>query len=268
MNPRIVLLFASLALGSVTVTAASMGTVFNYQGLLTQAGAPYTGIAEMQATLWDASTGGAQVAANSPPQVTVAVTNGLFVLPLDFGASPFVAGTERWLKLEVRTTIGPFTELLPRQNLTPTPYALYGQYASYASSAGSATTASAATVAYGTTANAVNNSSLLANSVTTDKILNGTITDADISASGISGDKIVGGDLQALRLKVGQGHGLNGSGATIAGGSTSLIGTGADYSAIGGGLKNTNGSPYAVIAGGWNNNVGTNSGYGVLGGRR
>jgi hypothetical protein len=50
------------------------------------------------------------------------VTNGLFVLPLDFG--PNFPGTDRWIQLEVRTTIGAFTMLSPRQQLTPAPYAI------------------------------------------------------------------------------------------------------------------------------------------------
>src|SRR5205823_7501916 len=68
-------------------------------------------------------------------------------------------------------------------------------------------------------AGAVGNSALAANSVTSDKILDGTITDADISSTAnINAGKIVGGDLQARRLKVGTNHTLTGDLATIAGG--------------------------------------------------
>ena len=108
-------------LGSTTV-AVAQGTAFTYQGRLDTNGMPYTGSAEFQPTLWDAAAGGTQVAANNPATVVVDVTNGLFVLPLDFGAS--FPGAGRWLQLEVRTAIGPFTLLSPRQPLTPTPYAI------------------------------------------------------------------------------------------------------------------------------------------------
>src|SRR5262249_31578416 len=75
-----------------------------------------------QPTLWDAASGGSQVAANSPAQIAVDVTNGLFVLPLNF-ANNF-PGADRWLQFEVRTPLEAFTPLTPRQQLTPTPYAI------------------------------------------------------------------------------------------------------------------------------------------------
>lgn len=103
-------------------TAFAQGTAFTYQGRLTSNGTNYTGNAEFQPTLWDALSGGAQVAAHSPSSLIVGVTNGLFVLPLDFGES--FSGANRWLQLEVRTTIGSFTPLTPRQPITPTPYAI------------------------------------------------------------------------------------------------------------------------------------------------
>ncbi len=86
---------------------------------------PYTGSAEFQATLWNTASAGTQIAANSPAQIVVGVTNGLFVLPLDFGAN--FPGADRWLQLEVRTTLGPFIVLTPRQRVTATPYAQTAQ---------------------------------------------------------------------------------------------------------------------------------------------
>lgn len=103
-------------------TGLAQGTAFTYQGRLDSSGTPYTGNAEFLPTLWNAASGGSKVADNSPAQIVVGVTNGLFTLPLNFGAN--FPGADRWLQLEVRTTIGPFTMLSPRQQLTPTPYAL------------------------------------------------------------------------------------------------------------------------------------------------
>lgn len=108
-------------LGSVTL-AVAQGAAFTYQGRLDNGGLPYTGNAEFQPTLWNAPSGGTKIADNAPAQVVVGVTNGLFVLPLDFGAN--FPGADRWLQLEVRTTIGPFTTLSPRQKLAPAPYAI------------------------------------------------------------------------------------------------------------------------------------------------
>jgi hypothetical protein len=104
------------------LSALAQGTAFTYQGRLTENGTAYTGNAEFQPTLWTAQSGGSVVATNFPTSVIVGVTNGLFVLPLDFGGS--FPGAARWLQLEVRTTIGPFNTLNPRQPLTPTPYAI------------------------------------------------------------------------------------------------------------------------------------------------
>ncbi len=103
-------------------SAYAQGTGFTYQGFLTDGGGPYTGNAEFQASLWNAASGGVALASNTPTQVIVGVTNGLFVLPLDFGAN--FPGAARWLQLEVRTTIGPFNTLAPRQPLSPAPYAI------------------------------------------------------------------------------------------------------------------------------------------------
>src|SRR5262245_40668010 len=100
----------------------AQGTAFTYQGQLATNGTNYTGNAEFQATLWTVPSGGTVLATNSPPTVIVGVSNGLFVLPLDFGAS--FPGADRWLQLEVRTAIGPFTLLSPRQKLPPAPYAI------------------------------------------------------------------------------------------------------------------------------------------------
>lgn len=126
--------FSFVALTIQQLTAAPLGTAFTYQGRLIEGTNAYTGNAEFNATLWDVASGGTTLATNASGSVIVGVTNGLFVLPLDFGTN--FPGDARWLQLEVRTTIGGFTTLSPRQALTPAPYALY------ASSAGAAATAS------------------------------------------------------------------------------------------------------------------------------
>lgn len=97
-------------------------TAFTYQGRLEHNGSPFTGTAEFHATLWNAASGGVAVATNLPATVIASITDGQFTLPLDFGDR--FPGDERWLQLEVRTTIGAFTTLSPRQRLTPTPYAI------------------------------------------------------------------------------------------------------------------------------------------------
>lgn len=96
------------------------------------------------------------------------VSNGLFAVTLDFGASPF-NGDARWLQIYVRTNGGltaPYTPLSPRQALTPAPYALYAPNAG---------------TAYATAAGVVSNLSLAPGAVTSDKIADGTLIAADLS---------------------------------------------------------------------------------------
>ncbi len=117
------MLIIGMSLLSYSVASVNaQGTAFTYQGRLDQNGVPYSGSAEFQATLWNAPSGGTALASNTPLQVVVSVTNGLLVLPLNFGSN--FPGADRWLQLEVRTSIGAFNILSPRQPLTPAPYAI------------------------------------------------------------------------------------------------------------------------------------------------
>ncbi|MBI3853139.1 MAG: hypothetical protein HY298_23050 [Verrucomicrobia bacterium] len=127
-------------------TAFAQGTTITYQGRLDAGGSAFSGNAEFQPTLWDALSGGSQLGTNNPLSVIVAVTNGLFVLPLDFGDGPFNAGADRWLQLQVRTSIGPFTTLTPRQPLTSAPYAIHSANAATAGVAASANSVAAANI--------------------------------------------------------------------------------------------------------------------------
>ena len=95
----------------------ALGTAFTYQGRLKQDGVPLTGTPDLQFSLWDAATGGAQVD-TTQTLLSHLVANGLFTAPLDFGAGAFT-GDARWLQIVVEGNT-----LTPRQKLTATPYAL------------------------------------------------------------------------------------------------------------------------------------------------
>ena len=133
-----------LSLNFPVTPCFAQGTVFTYQGRLDSSGVAYNGTAEFQPTLWNAQSGGSQIAANNPSSVVVNVTNGLFQLPLDFGAN--FSGPDRWLQMDVRIALGPFTTLTPRQQLTPAPYAMYSANAGTAATAASASSVSAANI--------------------------------------------------------------------------------------------------------------------------
>jgi hypothetical protein len=95
--------------------AAPLGTAFTYQGQLKQSGAPANGTFSLEFRLFDAPTGVTQLGSQSQ---SVAVTNGVFTVQLDFGVNAF-NGEARFLEIVVNGT-----PLAPRQALTPSPHAL------------------------------------------------------------------------------------------------------------------------------------------------
>ncbi len=105
-------------------TATAQTTAFNFQGRLNDGANPANGNVEMQFKLFDALVGGTQIGATlSRPNV--AVINGIFSTPLDFGATAF-DGSNRFVEIGVRpagSTNG-FTTLNPRQPILSTPYAI------------------------------------------------------------------------------------------------------------------------------------------------
>src|SRR5207237_6521003 len=101
----------------------SQGTAFSYQGRLNNAGSPSSGFYDLLFTLYDA--GSASNSLTGPVINTTIVSNGLFSLNLDFGASSF-NGSPRWLDIAVRTNgSGGFSTLTPRQPLLATPYSIF-----------------------------------------------------------------------------------------------------------------------------------------------
>lgn len=104
---------------------AGFGTAFTYQGELRDAGGPVNGTCDLQASLWDAFTGGSQVGTTQSRPGT-ALANGLFTVRLDFGPAAF-DGAARWLQVAVRCPAGSgsYAVLTPRQDLTAAPYALH-----------------------------------------------------------------------------------------------------------------------------------------------
>jgi hypothetical protein len=106
-------------------TCFAQGTTFTYQGFLTDNGAPANGVYDLTFAVRDSATGGATVG-NSYVADDLTITNGLFTVTLNFGASVF-SGAERWLQIALRpgASSGPYTNVLPRQPLTPAPYAIF-----------------------------------------------------------------------------------------------------------------------------------------------
>jgi len=117
-------LLALSTLNSQLSTANAQGTSFTYQGQLLNKGVPVSGTNTLTFALYNASSGGSLVAGTITNN-DVIITNGLFTVTIDFGSGPFNGATD-WLQLGVETnSLGNFVPLAPRQQLTPTPYAIY-----------------------------------------------------------------------------------------------------------------------------------------------
>lgn len=169
-----------------TATYAQSITTFTYQGRLSDNGNPANGIYDLSFGLYDSETG-----VNSVSEIltnfATGVNKAIFIAALDFGGSVF-NGNARWLEICVRTNgIGSFTTLSPRQQLTPTPYAI---------TANSAISAAMATTVSGTIP------------VTQ---LTGSISDARLSANValLTGSPNFSGTVTATAFKVSNGSGTN-----------------------------------------------------------
>ncbi|HLM61771.1 MAG TPA: hypothetical protein VK308_13275, partial [Pyrinomonadaceae bacterium] len=138
----IVLLLAFYCLLVFSVQAQTTG--FTYQGRLTDGSVPASGTYDLQFALFDAPSDGIQQPQPAPITVTssaVQVTNGVFSVQLNFGASAF-PGADRYLEIRVKKPAeAGYTTLNPRQRITSVPYAVRSLTAGQAESATTATTA-------------------------------------------------------------------------------------------------------------------------------
>jgi hypothetical protein len=106
-----------------------MGTAFTYQGKLVDANIPAEGLYDFEFAVFDALEGGGQQS-STVSKDDVALIDGYFTTILDFGSEPnLFKGDAQWLEITVRSgeseDLSDYVTLEPRQELTPTPYALY-----------------------------------------------------------------------------------------------------------------------------------------------
>lgn len=96
-------------------------SAFTYQGKLTDVSIPANGTYDFQFSLYDA--GNMLLASGTIGGVTV--TNGIFTVNLDFGATFFTSNAARFLEIGVKLPAnGSYTTLTPRQPITSSPFAV------------------------------------------------------------------------------------------------------------------------------------------------
>ncbi len=192
---------AAGALASACFSACAQTSAFSYQGQLQDSARPATGNYDLLFTLKDAVTNG-NIVGTQVYIPAVPVTNGLFLVTLDFGAGVF-NGQNLWLEMGIRTNgnTGPFVKLNPSQALAATPYATFSRNAAAAGLA-SNLVAGVAIAGNGAGITNLNGSHIVPGTVTTNQL------DA-VTAAGVQSGTDVG-----LAFSTPQQFGAKGDGVT------------------------------------------------------
>jgi hypothetical protein len=275
---------------SFILTALAQGTAFTYQGRLNSGSAPASGTYNLKFSLFNTNTSGVAIA-GPVTNSGVIISNGLFTVLVDFGSGVFT-GAMNWLEIGVETNgVSTFTSLTPRQQLTPTPYAIFAENVGVGGlSAG--TYGSAVTFSNAANSFSGNFSGNGANVTNVNAATLGGLTAAGFWKTGGNtgtspGANFVGTtDNQPLELRVNGQRGLrlepvvNGSNFSndvnvIGGSSVNFVAPGISGATISGGgagsyfgapLTNSTASDFTVIGGGAGINIQTNAFYSVIGG--
>jgi len=120
-----------VCLTQVGKAAVPMGTAWTYQGRLMDATAPADGLYDFEFRLFPDPILNSYQVGGTIDINDLDVIDGYFTVELDFGSSAF-NGDARWLEIGIKPWDSEerHTLLSPRQEVTPTPYALYAQNAS------------------------------------------------------------------------------------------------------------------------------------------
>jgi Chaperone of endosialidase len=176
LRTAFLLVLSTLYLQSSTCFA--QGTAFTYQGRLLTTNGPAHGTYDLTFALFNAASGGSQIGSI----VTDAgqfITNGLFTFTMDFGAGIF-DGTTYWLHIGVRTNgAASFATLSPRQELTPTPYAITAGHVA----SGALPPTYSNPVNFDNAGNSFSGNGAGLTSLDADNLAGGTVPDARLSAN-------------------------------------------------------------------------------------
>jgi len=149
----LVLGLALMVWPSKLVGAERMGTAFSYQGRLIDANSAAEGLYDLQFKLFDDPNVILGMQLGSAIDLNdLDIIDGYFAIGLDFGdGDPNVFnGAARWLEMAVRpgdsNDVNDFVILSPRQQLMPSPYAIYAETAGVAQALGGADGSATTTV--------------------------------------------------------------------------------------------------------------------------
>lgn len=159
----------------------ALSNSFTYQGVLNEAGGPFTGHKQITASVWkhDAVTD-TRFRLSLPLLFSaVEVNKGLFTLPLDFATPDMFNGEARWLQIEVADVGGTNSVTLPRVKMLAAPHAAFALKAKAAAEADHATNATNATYAQQSVTAGEAHSALFAFEAAGWEIASGLITTTD-----------------------------------------------------------------------------------------
>ena len=231
MNTKYFLILLWVMLLATSVSAQD--TAFTYQGRLTDGSAAASGTYDFQFKLYSTVNGGSALGTVTVDDVDV--TNGVFTVQLDFGATPFANNAAQFLEICVRlgSQTGGYTTLTPRQRVNATPYALRSLLANDAlqlngvaasqyvqtndarlSDARPPTAGSANYIQNTTTAQAASNFNISGNGVA-GGTLSGNVVNAALQFN-LNGGRVLGADSNS-NLAVGLESGLSGANNTAVG---------------------------------------------------
>ncbi|MDQ4122234.1 MAG: tail fiber domain-containing protein [Acidobacteriota bacterium] len=136
-----------LCLGLFAISIQAQTTEFTYQGRLTDSSMSANGNYDFEFRLCASSADCISPIAVQQ-RLGIFVSNGIFTVRLDFGTNGF-PGANRFLEIAIRPagSTGGFQQLLPRQPINSTPYAIRSLSAASADNSTNATNATSATTA-------------------------------------------------------------------------------------------------------------------------
>jgi hypothetical protein len=209
-----VIIFLSLFL--IAISFAQVPQLVNYQGKLDSAGVPLNGTRDLTFKIYDVLTGGTAIWTET--QTGATITNGVFnvilgsVSAFSTATSPLFTGTgDRYIGI----TVGSGTEMTPRLRITSVAYSLRASQADGVAD----NTITSAKIVDGTIVTA----DIAANAVGSSQIADGAVAAADLAANSVTTVKIADNNVTATKIADEPGIASNNYSGGIALNTASMI---------------------------------------------